>query len=313
VSPEKPRLALRRRDPSGLCVVRGRFRPTPPFDFERSLAFIEGFTPAEGDQAIDDGVLTKALRKGGTTMVFRVRATGTVEEPRLACTLLSADPLPRPIRSAALNRIGSYLSVSDDLQPFYDLAHADPRLASRIDALYGLHQVRFLTPFESACWSVLAQRTPQPAARKAKRALVEAYGDRIEVDDVPHAAFPEPSDLESATEDDLREITRSGKRSRYLRAVIEAFADVDESWLEEGALEEVEAWLRSIDGIGEWSASFVLFRGLGRVSKMPVTEPLLEAARAVYGKGYPDERLRRITEGYGAWAGYWALYLRTDL
>jgi DNA-3-methyladenine glycosylase II len=306
------RLALRRRDPSGLCISRGRFRPTPPFDFERSVAFIDAFTPAEGEQTIEDGVLTKALRQSGTTMVFRIRATGSVQEPRLACTLLSADPLTRAVRSAARDRIGSYLSVSDDLQPFYDLAHADPRLASRIDALYGLHHVRFLTPFESACWSVLAQRTPQAAARKAKRALVEAYGDRIEVDEVAHAAFPEPSDLESVTEDDLREITRNGKRARYLRAVIEAFADVDEDWLAGGDLEEVESWLRSIDGIGEWSASFVLFRGLGRVSKMPLTEPMLEAARAAYGKRYSDDRLRQIAEGYGAWAGYWALYLRTQ-
>jgi DNA-3-methyladenine glycosylase II len=248
------------------------------------VAFIDAFTPAQGEQIIEDGVLTKALRQDGTTMVFRIHATGTVEEPRLAYTLLSANPLSRAIRSAARDRI---------------------------DALYGLHQVRFLTPFEGACWSVLAQRTPQAAARKAKGALVEAYGDRIEVDDVPHAAFPEPSDLESASEDDLREITRNGKRARYLRAVIEGFADVDESWLAGGDLEEVEKWLRTIDGIGEWSASFVMFRGLGRVSRMPLTEPILEAARAAYGKRYSDERLRQIAEGYGAWSGYWALYLRT--
>ena len=305
-------IALRRRDPSGLVLGRGRLRPTPPFDFERSLAFIGGFSPAEGEQTTDDGVLTGALRQDGHTVCFRVRSTGTVDQPRLAFTLLSKEQLPRTTRAAVRERIGCYLSVTDDLRPFYDLAHADPRLRSRIEALEGLHQVRFPSPFECACWSVLSRRTSHSQALATKRALTEEFGDEIDVDGRTYPAFPEATDMIRARETRLRKVVRNAGRARYLRALTEAFADVDESWLRDGDVEDVSSWLRSIDGIGEWSASFILFRGLGRGHSMPMTEPLLQAARAVYGERRSEEQIQRIADGYGSWAGYWALYLRAS-
>jgi DNA-3-methyladenine glycosylase II len=93
-------------------------------------------------------------------------------------------------------------------------------------------------------------------------------------------------------------------------AVAEAFDRVDETFLYGGDFQEVQAWLRSIDGIGEWSAAFVLFRGLGRIERMPLTPPFVKAVRAVYGASLTEPEIARIAKGYGPWAGYWAMYLR---
>jgi hypothetical protein len=37
--------------------------------------------------------------------------------------------------------------------------------------------------------------------------------------------------------------------------------------------------------------------------------PIVAAAREVYG-AIEEREVRRIAERYGAWCGYWALYLR---
>jgi hypothetical protein len=68
-------MPVARRRPSGLYAARGRITPTPPFEFDRSLSFIERFTPAEGEQTVEDGVLTKAIRTAGQTLTFRIRST----------------------------------------------------------------------------------------------------------------------------------------------------------------------------------------------------------------------------------------------
>ncbi len=75
----------------------------------------------------------------------------------------------------------------------------------------------------------------------------------------------------------------------------------------------MEAWLRSIKGIGEWSADFIMVRGLGRMERVPLTEKrLVEAASKVYGLGEELSRdaLQRLADKYGQWQGYWAHYLR---
>ena len=96
-------------------------------------------------------------------------------------------------------------------------------------------------------------------------------------------------------------------------AVASAFEEVDERFLRKGGRAEVESWLRSIHGVGEWSAAFVLFRGLGRLEPMPVTEPMVRAARDAYGPKTSEARICRIAEAYGPWQGYWQLYLRATV
>ncbi len=77
--------------------------------------------------------------------------------------------------------------------------------------------------------------------------------------------------------------------------------------------DEINDWLRGIDGIGPWSASFILLRGLGRGETVPLPDRgFLEAASRVYGDGLTlsAEEALRIARYYHPWQGYWAHYLR---
>ncbi|MGZ4152217.1 MAG: DNA-3-methyladenine glycosylase family protein [Actinomycetota bacterium] len=288
----------------------GSIVPVPPFDFAKSLRFLQGFSPTEGEQAIAAGAVRKATRIGGRTLLFEVRSepAATVDGPRLAYRLWSERTIDG---GPAVERIGRFLSVDDDVTAFYDRAGADPVLATHVDRLYGLHQVRFLTPFENACWAVMGQRAPVAVARRAKDAFVERYGGSIEVDGMTHRAFPEAADVAGMTADDLRPLVRNDRRATYLANVIEAWQTADEPWLETGPYDDVNAWLRSIKGFGEWSTLFVLFRGLGRGDRMILTRPNVEAMRSAYGDR-PDAELQSILDAYGPWGGYALLYLRAS-
>jgi DNA-3-methyladenine glycosylase II len=81
-------------------------------------------------------------------------------------------------------------------------------------------------------------------------------------------------------------------------------------FLRHGDYDEVEAWLRSIKGIGEWSAQFVMVRGLGRIDRLPIEQRLLMAASERYQQTMTPDSLRKLAVRYGPWQGYWAHYLR---
>jgi DNA-3-methyladenine glycosylase II len=291
----------------------GTLTPIPPFDFSKSLQFLGIFGPTKNEQTVSTHSLTKAISIDGQTVVFQLTSIGTTEKPELEYSLFSAKPFSQAMENAVVERITFFLSLKDDLQPFYRLGRADPDFAPIIEHLYGYHQVKFLTPFENACWAVLTQRNPMKIAQQTKQALVEKYGSSLEVSGSVYWAFPEPMQIAVVDESELLKLIRNDRRTEYLVAVARAFSEADEEFLKTASDEAVEAWLRNIKGIGEWSATFIMVRGLGRMERVPLTEArLFEAASKVYGHGEELNRddLMRLADKYGPWQGYWAHYIR---
>jgi DNA-3-methyladenine glycosylase II len=291
----------------------GTLNPTPPFDFDKSLSFLGVFMPTKQEQTISSHTLTKAISIDGQAVVFQLNSIGTIENPQLEYTLFSAEPISEETQNTVVERMTFFLSLKDDLRSFYDIAREDTDFASIIELLYGYHQVKFLTPFENACWAVLTQRNPMKIAQKTKQVLIEKYGKHVEVHGTVYWAFPEPMQIAIADESELLKVIRNDRRTEYLIATARAFSEVEDEFLTSAPDEEVEAWLRNIKGIGEWSATFIMIRGLGRMEYVPLTETrLFEAASKVYGHGkeLSREELKRLAERYGPWQGYWAHYLR---
>src|SRR6266700_1204310 len=126
-------------------------------------------------------------------------------------------------------------------------------------------------------------------------------------------AFPEPIQIAVVDEGELLKLIRNERRTEYLITIARAFSEVDEEFLKTAPDEEVEVWLRNIKSIGEWSATFIMVRGLGRMEHVPLTETrLIEATSKVYGYSEELSRddLKRLADRYGPWQGYWAHYLR---
>jgi DNA-3-methyladenine glycosylase II len=295
-----------------LYSTTGTLSPAPPFDFEKSLEFLGLFGPMQGEQTAAPDSLTKALSVNRRPIVFQLTSTGETENPRLGYTLFSDQPIDALVQRTAADRIAFFLSLADNLRPFYAIGRDDPVFAPVVERLYGYHQVKFLTPFECACWAILTQRNAMPIARQMKQALVERFGGSLELNGVRYETFPEPICL-AADPSDLQNLIRNGRRAEYLGDVARAFSEVDEAWLRAAPYEDVEAWLHGIKGIGAWSAAFVMLRGLGRMERIPITEGKIpEDVSKLYGNGQmlSVAAIQRIAAPYGAWQGYWAHYVR---
>ncbi len=293
------------------CRRTLRLPATPPFDFAASLRFIASFPATAGEQPTAGDVLTLALRAGGVTLGARLSAAAApADAPALDCELTAREPINDVVADAAADRLGFQLSLADDLAGFYRAAEQDPPFATVARRLFGYHQVKFASPLELLCWAILCQRTPLPAARRVKRTLVEAVGNRVELDGAAVFAFPDLPQLLAISEPDLRALVGNERKASRLVRAVGMWAELDERFLRHGPYEAVRQRLLDLPGIGPWSASFLLIRGLGRMERVEFDHETRLAAERVYGRPLAEADLSQLAARYGDWQGYWGHYLR---
>jgi len=296
-----------------LYTLTGKLCPTAPFEFSHALNFLGKFRPMMGQQTIEDESLTKAFYVGDKIALFNVKSVGTPDQPEMRYTIWSEQKLTHDEQKQAEEEITFFLSLDNDLRPFYKLAEADPQFMPIVPKLYGYHQVKFsLSAFENACWAILSQRNQWNIALAMKARTAETFGSSITVDGESYLAFSRPAQLAELDAYQLNEVIRNTRKTECVLSAAHAFATIDEAWLRSAPYEQVESWLLEIKGIGAWSASFVLLRGLGRMEHVPLDEKaLLEAAKRVYGRDdLTHADIQKMGKHYGEYAGYWAHYLR---
>lgn len=292
-------------------TIQGKIFPVPPFDFSKTISFMNMFTPTMEEQVFDELSFTKAIYLNEQTLAFKIEDIGTIEKPVLEYTFFSENKIEDKIKSELLDRINFFLSLEDDLTQFYNHAMKDKAFKSLVEKLYGLHQVKFLTPFEAAAWAILSQRISMKAAHTMKERLVRAVGDCIEVDQIEYWTFPSANQIKNLGMEHLIVILKNKRKSQYLMNVSESFNMVSEDFLRHAPVDEVKDWLLNIKGVGEWSAHLELIRGLGRMEDIsPNDRMLMACAKKIYGKQLTDETINKITKDYGDFKGYWSYYLR---
>src|SRR5438874_2857461 len=119
---------------------------TKPFSFAQALTFIERFPPCRQEVITTAESVTAAIALGGRAYTFTLRDAGgdlAIEAPT----------------EVVARRAAEFVSASDDLDELYAAAQDDPPFLAVVDALYGLHHVRFLGLDEIAVYCVLMQRT----------------------------------------------------------------------------------------------------------------------------------------------------------
>lgn len=292
--------------PPGSLIVE----VTPPYDFGHSIRFLDGFSPCAGDHRCETDRLVTGGFADGRAFLVHVFAPdtspdGTTELP------LEVEWIDGPADPAAVRAwLAAFLSLDDDLGPLYDAAAGDPVFENVVEALYGLHHVRFPTPFECASWAGLSQRTPMELAAAQKRALVDAAGRVVDRDGATHRLFPTP-EMVLERKATVREALTNERKVKTVVGAAELFARTD---LGRCSDERLREHLQSVWGFGEWSSEFVSLRGFGRLDRVPTSERRL---RTVVADRYDLETdvaseadLNRLGGRYGKMKGYWAHYLR---
>jgi 3-methyladenine DNA glycosylase/8-oxoguanine DNA glycosylase len=281
-----------------------------PFDADWLGAFL-GARAIPGLEGFAAGEYRRALRGRDATIGIRFGAKKSVEV-RVAGAL---DPAELPVV------VGRMFDLDAPLAELHALAAADSILAPLVAARPGMRLPVYDDPFEALIRAILGQQVSVAAARTIGGRMVARFGrpaprfDR-QKEEPPLRFFPEPETLAEAGEPALRELGLTGAKARSLLGASAAVASgaIDLQALRAAPADAATAALRTLPGVGPWTAAYVRLRGLGDRDAFPAGDLGVRKALAPPGDRLPSEaETERLSAPWRPWRGYATLHLWAGL
>lgn len=246
--------------------------PVPPFRLDLTVWTLR----RRPDNQIDrwDGQsYRRALLAGDAPVEIAVTQIDGAQAPRLCVTVTGQAALADVQQSvvAALQRL---LGTQIDLHDFYRSSAGDLLLEPLASQFRGLKPPRFPTLFETLVNAISCQQLTLTMGIRLLNRLTEAYGPALETEAGVVHAFPRPQDLADADIEQLRRMSFSYAKARYLTTLARAILDGQIDLEKLAALDDREAVARlcQLKGVGRWTAEYVLLRGLGRTHIFPADD-----------------------------------------
>jgi DNA-3-methyladenine glycosylase II len=202
-------------------------------------------------------------------------------------------------------QVARILSVDHDGTGYAKLLASDPALARVAATAPGFRPPVFYSPYAAAGWLVLGHRVQRAQATRWQAALAEAGGDVVRIGEARIPSFPSPKTLLARPKVAGIPDEKWLRLQAVARAALEGRLELER--LASLPTDEAHAALRTIHGIGPWTADGVLFRGCGLTDAFFTSEPQVHhAAQLAYGlDAVPDdaalERLARRWRPFRTW------------
>jgi AraC family transcriptional regulator of adaptative response / DNA-3-methyladenine glycosylase II len=302
----RPPGALRRLGgPDVAAADQGEFslllRYKPPYDWPAMLRFLEQRAIA-GVEWVAAGIYSRSIALDGTQ--------GQISVQPAAGNALRASI--RISRLATLPNIIARLRRQFDLaaDPLSIAAHlgTDPLLAPLLKQRPGLRVPGAWDGFELAIRAVLGQQITVAAAIRLAGRLVAAYGQPL-AEPGPHLThvFPTPAALAKA---DLTSLGMPRSRAATLNGVAAAAIADPELFGVRCDLDEAIGKLRSIRGVGEWTAQYIALRQLREPDAFPAADiGLMRALANDAGRRPSAPQLLARAQAWRPWRAYAAQHL----
>jgi AraC family transcriptional regulator of adaptative response / DNA-3-methyladenine glycosylase II len=187
----------------------------------------------------------------------------------------------------------------------------DPLLAPMIAARPGLRSPGGWDGFELAVRAVLGQQVSVQAARKLVSRLARLCGSRVTTTDASHPAlthaFPTAAQVARANVDAM---PMPVARKRALHAIAKAALATPDLFQPLGTVEETVARLRTVPGVGDWTAHYIALRAAREPDAFPASDVgLLRALQARDGARPRPEELLERAERWRPFRAYAAQHL----
>jgi AraC family transcriptional regulator, regulatory protein of adaptative response / DNA-3-methyladenine glycosylase II len=302
----RPPGALRRaRGPELPAGAQGEIdlllRYQPPYDWPAMLEFLRR-RAISGIERVTANCYARTLQLDGAAGTVVVRpGDGHALRATLRFPKLSALPM-------IIARLRRVFDLAADPAPIAAHLAKDPALAPLVKARPGLRVPGAWDGFELAIRAVLGQQITVVAAARLAGRLVTAHGERLaEPDgDLTHV-FPRPEALARA---DLTSLGMPRSRATALSAV--AAAAVADAHLFDATcgLDDAVARLRSIRGVGEWTAQYIALRQLREPDAFPAADiGLMRAMASRDGRTHSSSELLDRANPWRPWRAYAAQHL----
>ena len=282
---------LRRRGGADSPSLTLRLAYRPPYDWSALVGFL-GARAIAGVEIVDAGGYRRTF-ENGRLEVRPDRGNALA----LTVTLTRRDP-------------GQVLEIAGRVRRMFDLyadpleigamLAADPLLGPSVRARPGLRVPGTWDPFETCVRAILGQQVSVRAATTLGGRLVGAFGARI-----PGAAgglthlFPTPERLASAP---LERIGLTRARAESIRCVARSAQVLRER---PESLDGLIDRLRSLPGVGPWTAHYLAMRAFGEVDAFPSGDLVLRKA----SREPSSAALERRSVAWRPWRAYAAMHL----
>lgn len=251
----------------------------------------------------------RVLKTSDDLVLVEVENRGTIEEPDVRYVLRHGNPSTLARRGLA-HTLRKVLGLDVDPIPMQRLVEADSRLRPTALALRGMRPPRFAEWFETFANVVPFQQVSLDAGVAIVGRLVERFGKHLKQNGRRFYAFPSARAVAEARLETLRSCGLSSQKAeslRYLARAIETGVLAEDTISGMNTNDALRALLE-LPGIGSWSASLVLLRGLGRLDVFPPGDVgATRGLRRLMHLG-PTAPLSRRVERFGAYRGYLYFY-----
>ena len=248
----------------------GRLATRAPFHLEATVRLLQRRPTNMVDVWEPKERYLRALETTEGVALVEVTNRGTIDEPDVRFTVLRGTPLDAA-RGALEQTVRRILGLDVEPEPLRRLIEAERRLAPMAVALRGMRPPRFAGLFEAFGNVVPFQQVSLDAGVAIVGRLVQRFGKALEHDGRRFHAFPDARVVAEARLDRLRACGLSLRKAETLRRVAKALesGEVTDEKLSSMSSSEALDYLTELQGIGRWSASLVLLRGLGRLDVFP--------------------------------------------
>jgi 3-methyladenine DNA glycosylase/8-oxoguanine DNA glycosylase len=275
----------------------------PPYDWA-SLADFYRARAIQGVEEVTPEFYRRTIQIDGKAGLLEVRPVAG--EYRLALHV-SPNLSEKLERIAA--RVGRMFDLGADPELIRRRLGQDPQLEPLLRAFPGLRVPGAWDGFEVAVRAVLGQQISVRAATTLAGRLVQAYGEPLTepaADGEPEWLFPRAEVLAQAS---LAEIGMPDKRRETIRRLAAAAAEGRLDFSTAGSLEDFEAGLTRLPGIGPWTAAYIALR-LSQPDAFPSGDLGLRRGAAGLGEALISEKqLLQRAEAWRPWRAYAVMYL----
>ena len=294
----RPPSALRsvRKCATAAPMIRLFLSYRPPFDWNNVLNYYQRHQIA-GVEAIENGAYSRLfhLRDSHTTGFFRARP-----DPRKPSLLLEMTISDTRQLLNAVHRVRNMFDMDAD-PALIAKAFAQSAVLKRLHAgCAGARLARGFDPFETAIAAILGQGISVRQASRLTSQLVAAYGEEIRhpLSGELVRIFPGPRIL---AESDLQALRVTGQKRAAIREfsarVAAGSLEIDPA----GDLQDFRTTVRSIAGIGAWTAEYIALRAFGDTDAFPATDLVVHRFMKAKPEANPDV--------VRPWRGYLAVCL----
>ncbi len=276
-------------------------RYQPPYDWVAILEFLRR-RAIPGVEIVTADSYARSVDLEGVTGTVKVRrGEGNALRASVAFPKLSALP-------AIIARLRRAFDLAAD--PLAITAHLakDPVLAPLVAVRPGLRVAGAWDGFELAIRAVLGQQISVSAATSLAGRLVAAFGARLaEPDGGLTHVFPRPETLAAA---DLAALGKPRSRAAAVSAVSAAAMADNHLFDATLGLEDSIRRLRSIRGVGEWTAQYIALRQLREPDAFPAADlGLLRAMAKQEGRRRSTSEVLDRANAWRPWRAYAAQHL----